>query len=98
MPKNGAVSMFNYGVHFGQLLGVITSLGIAHTLIPPTTWTKTMHVGTTKTEPKEKSLQAVRRLFPGQKLTFGEKAKKPHDGLIDALLIADYGRRILNGR
>lgn len=93
MPRNGGKAMFSYGTHFGELRGVLAALQIKHTLVSPSIWTRILHVGCTASDPKKKSLQAVRRLFPGQKLTFGEKAKKPSDGLIDALLLADYGRR-----
>jgi hypothetical protein len=39
------------------------------------------------------ALMSIKRLFPDLKLTFGEKAKVPDDGLIDAVLIAEYARR-----
>jgi hypothetical protein len=42
---------------------------------------------------KAMALMAVKRLFPNQKLTFGERATVPHDGLVDALLMAEYSRR-----
>lgn len=96
MPKNGAVSMFKYGQHFGELLGVLTALQIPFETVPPVTWTKAIHQTTNKTiGPKARSLQAVQRLFPGVRLTDpeSERAKKPHEGIVDALLIAEYGRR-----
>jgi hypothetical protein len=40
------------------------------------------------------ALIAAKRLFPNQKLVFGDRATKPHDGLIDALLLAEYARRL----
>lgn len=44
---------------------------------------------------KETSLIAVQRLFPKEKLTDPSKPKstKPHDGIVDALLLAEYARR-----
>ena len=42
---------------------------------------------------KAMALLAAKRLFPNQKLTFGERATVPHDGLVDALLMAEYSRR-----
>lgn len=42
---------------------------------------------------KAMALMAIKRLHPSLKLTFGEKAAKPHDGLIDAVLIASYSKR-----
>lgn len=96
-PGQGISSAFNYGVHFGELLGCIQALGIAHTLVPPRTWTKVMHAGCAAGEPKERSLEAARRLFPSVNLV-QPRCKKPHDGIVDALLIAEYGRRVLNGK
>lgn len=48
---------------------------------------------------KATSLNAVKRLFPGVELRFdctetpNNRRTKPHDGIVDALLIAEYVRR-----
>ena len=44
---------------------------------------------------KAMALIAVKRLFPQQTFLATERSKKPHDGLIDSLLLAEYGRRLL---
>ncbi len=95
MPKNGAVSMFNYGKGFGELLGVVCALGMPSTLIPPKTWSREMHVGTKGDTTKKRSIEAARRLFPNIKLTATDRCRKDHDGLAEALLIAEFGRRKL---
>jgi len=46
-----------------------------------------------KRDTKAMALVAVKRLFPHLKLTFGERATKPHDGLVDAVLMAEWARR-----
>lgn len=97
-PGGGVAGMFNYGVHFGEILGIVRALNIPHTLVPPRMWTRVMHVGTKDAEPKKRSLEACRRLFPDIKLTLTDRAKKPHDGAVDALLIAEYGRRLLKDK
>lgn len=90
MPKNGAVSMFNYGTGFGTLIGVLTALQLSHTLVPPRAWTKIMHLGCTGDNPKAKSKQAFERIFqPG---LFTAK----NEGIIDAALLAEYGRRFVH--
>lgn len=102
MPTNGAVSMFNYGQHFGEIVGMLIAFHLPYTLVPPRTWTKVMHAGIQlsnadakqKGAPKKKSLIAVRRLFPHVNLVPPGK-RVEHDGVIDALLIAEYGRRTL---
>lgn len=96
-PGQGIASAFNYGVGYGELLGVLWALGLAHTLVPPRTWTKAIHAGTKDAEPKKRTLEAVQRLFPEMKLTANDRCKKPHLGIVDALAIAEYGRRKLNG-
>ena len=99
MPKQGVSSMFTYGVGFGRLIGWLESLEVPYTLVTPQAWMKTMHVGTdTKLDAKARSLQAARRVFPAVNLLASERSKKPHDGLVDALLLAEHGRRVLEGK
>ncbi len=91
-PGQGVVGMFNYGLGFGRIIGWVEALSVPYELVPPTKWQKVMHAGCTGKTAKEKSKNAARRLFP--KENFVPKGSvKLHDGLIDALLIAEYGRR-----
>jgi hypothetical protein len=102
-PGNGSVSMFNYGCHFGELLCLLKTMGIPYELVPPQTWTKKIHLpykrGTKKTS-KEKSKESISILYPGVCLKdpSKKKAKEFHLGLIDALLIAEFGRQKLMKR
>lgn len=89
MPKQGVKSMFNYGFHYGQLITMLEISGWGYEEVPPQTWHRSMTKGYKGTS-KEKALQAARELFPDEAFLQG---KKPHDGLVDALLIAEYGRR-----
>ncbi len=95
MPKNGAVGMFNYGQGFGELLGVLIALKVPFTLVPPRAWSKVMHAGVQGDDPKKKSITAAKRLFPNVELRATERCRKPHLGMVEALLIAEYGRRQL---
>lgn len=95
MPRNGAVSMFNYGLHFGQLQGLCVALQLGYTLVTPKTWQRTMFIGTTGAEPKKRAYQAASRIFPGQDFRASERSKKPSDGIVDAALIATWGFRHL---
>jgi len=94
-PKQGVASSFNYGKHYGELLGVLVAHSIKHTLVPPATWTRALHVGTKAGDSKARTLEAVRRLFPGTNLVATERSRKPHLGIVDALAIAYYGRYYL---
>lgn len=42
---------------------------------------------------KAMALMAIKRIFPDLTLTYGTRATVPHDGLIDAVLMAEYARR-----
>lgn len=96
MPKNGAVSMFNYGTHYGQILGVLITLKVPHTLVHPRTWCRVIHSGTKAGAPKIRTLEAIKRLFPGQSLIpDGSRGRTPHSGITDAMAIAEHGRRLL---
>lgn len=57
---------------------------------------KGVRKGQTKRGPrdtKKMSLLAAKRLFPKVDLRRSERCKKDHDGIVDAILIAEYGRR-----
>ena len=94
-PGQGVVSVFTFGRGFGEILGALAALEIPHTLVRPQAWAKVMHAGTSGTDPKARSLVAIARLFPGVDLRPTPRCKKPHAGLVDAVLIAEYGRRSL---
>ena len=44
-------------------------------------------------EGKARNIKAAMMLFPDQALLATERSRKPHDGLADALLIAEYCMR-----
>lgn len=93
MPKNGAVSMFNYGCGYGRILGVLEALKIPYQLVRSSKWSKPMLAGIeSNVEGKERNVRAARNLNPEfvQAIT---KRTKPDMGLIDAYLIAEWGRR-----
>ena len=50
-----------------------------------------------KTDTKATSLNAARRIFPGETFLATPRSKKPHDGLVDAALIAYVGFMITKG-
>lgn len=92
MPKQGVTSMFNYGVGFGRLLGIIEALGLPYRLVTPQQWKGVVLAGTTKN--KDAAIAFVRRAYPGVNLTPGQK-RKPHDGMADAICMAEYGRQLM---
>jgi crossover junction endodeoxyribonuclease RuvC len=95
MPKQGVVSMFNFGQQIGALRALLHANRIPHHEVTPQAWQKVMHEGAPAgQDPKQRSLIIARRLFPAINLV-REGRKFPDEGFIDALLIADYGRRKL---
>lgn len=97
-PTDAHNSIATYHWEAGQLM-MITCFDWPVQLIQPTVWTKSIHVGLpTDLSPKQKSLQAFRNLFPDlAKSPSFIDGKKVYDGRIDAILIAEYARRLHNG-
>lgn len=95
MPGQGVTSMFNYGKGFGMILGVCEALNVPYRLVTPQKWKKVVLDGTAKD--KDAAINFVRRAYPGVNLTPGRK-RKPHDGMADAVCIAEYGARLESGR
>jgi len=60
--------------------------------ITPSQWQKIMLPGCKKGDTKPRALEAARRLWPSEQWLASERCKKPHDGAIDAALIAEYAR------
>lgn len=102
MPKQSVSAMFNYGTSFGKLIGVSAALGIRYMLVKPQRWQEQMLLGTdTSLDTKKRGFLACTRIFPGSSFQVCEgraNAAKFHDGLTDATLIAEYGRRFIQGK
>lgn len=92
MPKQGVSSMFSYGQGYGFLLGALTTLDIPYHEVRPAEWKKTMLEGVADKKDKGASILACERIFPSVEL-IPHGCKKPHDGIAEAILIAEYGRR-----
>lgn len=91
MPKQGIVSAFNYGRDFGYLLGTLSG-GFITKLVPARTWTASVHkIAPRHKDVKKRSLAAARHLWPDEDWLATPKSRIPHDGFIDAALIAIYG-------
>jgi len=89
----------------GQLHGVITALGVPFREIMPKAWQEitwinedivvrenpNKRIKQSDTDTKATSLNSAERIFPGFNFIL-KGCKVPHDGCIDAALIANYGR------
>lgn len=98
-----AKATFNFGWSLGILEGLLSGIGIAYTKVAPKVWQKEMwqgvptiyKTGKKTVDTKATSLLAAKRLFPNVDLRKSERAEKAHDGIVDALLMAEYCRRKL---
>ena len=94
MPKQGVSSTFNFGMNFGFIQGVLKAYKIPYELVTPQKWKKEFSC----TSDKNTSIEVCKRLFPGVNLKATDRCRKDHDGMAEALLIAEYGRRSYNGK
>lgn len=98
---SSAKSNFNFGYISGVLLGMIISReDISYEMVPPKKWQKEIWSSSDivkkengRNDTKATSLLAAKRLFPGESFLATPRSKKPHDGLYDAALLAEYCKR-----
>jgi len=91
-PRQGGCSNFTTGYGYGALQGLCTGLGIPFTCVRPQVWKRSL--GIVRGD-KEQSIIVAKRLFPGVSLLPTPRCRKESDGIAEALLIAEWGRRIL---
>lgn len=96
----GKSTAFSMGHQAGAIEMACVALRLPYTKVPAKQWQKEMFQGVDEITKKGKSsrdtkamaLIAANRLFPDYKLTVG-RATTPHDGVVDALLMAEYCKR-----
>lgn len=91
MPGQGVTSMFRFGENFGLIQGLLTAFCIPYELVTPQKWKHEFGV----TGDKNSSISVCKRLFPEVSLRRTDRCKKDHDGMAEALLMAEYARRRL---
>lgn len=85
--KSGSIMMKNYGM----LIAMLELAKIPYTEVRPQVWQKAILGIVPKGETKQYSINHVRRAFPKVNLKVYPKAKdKEHDGIADAMCIAEY--------
>lgn len=97
-PGQGVQSIRTSAQNFGILLGMAGAYQIETRIIPASVWVPHMHAEPNfypccEDDPKLRSRALAQKLFPNEKLNLGKFNRPPHDGIVDALLIAEYGRR-----
>lgn len=97
LPGVSAKANFSFGENKGEYRGLLIGLGLNYMEVQPKTWQKIAWEGipvikkpNKKTDTKAMSLLAAKRLFPAESFLATERSSVPHDGLVDAALIAYY--------
>lgn len=90
-----AKSNFEFGFINGFLVGAVNSQNVSYNLIQPKQWQKKVwntrdivKKANNKTDTKATSLLASKRIFNNESFLATSRSKVPHDGLVDAALIA----------
>jgi hypothetical protein len=88
-------AMFTFGDGFGLMRGVIIGLGWPRVYPLPQQWQKALFTGLRKeSNPKKRALSFVNRRYPAIQLMKSDRASKPHPGIVDALCLMEYARRL----
>lgn len=88
-PGQGVSSMFNFGKAYGYILGALDISMVSYELVTPQAWKKEFHLSADK----KQSIECCKRLFPEVDLRRSMQCRTDHDGMAEALLIAEYARR-----
>jgi Holliday junction resolvasome RuvABC endonuclease subunit len=88
MPGQGVSSTFSFGVSYGIVRGMLALLGAATDYVHPTRWKRLLFDGMARD--KDASRIRAKELFGNQV----DLSLKKHHGRADALLIAEWRRRI----
>lgn len=92
MPGQGVTSMFHFGESYGMLQAMALINGWKLNLVTPQAWKKDILAGTPKD--KTAAVQHVRAMYPALDLNVGKKKVIYHDGMADAVCLAEYGTKI----
>lgn len=98
MPKQGLVSTFRIGYHYGLMIGIMEGLKIKYSIVNPRVWQKLMFEGMEKSETKNMSYLKCRELWSNESWLATKRCKIFHDGMCDAAIIAEFGRRQLENK
>jgi hypothetical protein len=93
----GSAANYQRGLSFGLWQGILVGLEIPYEVSTPQAWMKIMLAGINVEDTKQASVIAAQRLWPKEDWRRSERAKIADNGMTDAALIGEFGRRIRNG-
>lgn len=91
MPGQGVSSMFTFGAGWGLVRGILVARGLSTQLVRPPLWKRVILAGLP--HDKDGALQYCASRWPEVSLV-PPRCRMPHDGLADALCLAEYARRL----
>lgn len=91
MPKQGLVSTFRIGYHYGLMIGIMEGLKIKYSIVNPRVWQKAIFGDMIKSDTKNMSFIKCKEFWPEESWLATSRCKKPSDGLTDAACIGIYG-------
>lgn len=90
MPGQGVKSMFNFGYSAGKIEGILMGNEMTYNYVRPQEWKKEFSlIG----KDKSASIEKCKEIFGDVDLKRTARCRKEDDGMAEALLIAEYGRR-----
>jgi len=92
MPKQGVSSTFTFGRGVGELIGMLKALKIPFFEVTPQEWKKVVLVGLNWKKNKKASIEYCNLLHPKLDLYRTTKCTTQHDGMADALCMAEYAK------
>lgn len=100
--NSSAGATFSFGAISGATEMSVVAMDIPFTKVKAKVWQAVMFEGVTKiqkqgkksTDTKAMALIAAKRLFPKQSFLRSEKCSKPDDGIVDAILMSEYCKRV----
>jgi len=105
IKNSSAGANYTFGFNGGIVEGIVAGLNLPFTRVSAKVWQKEMFVGvkqlqkpsnsgkTMVNDTKKMALIAAKRLFPQANLFATSRSSVPHNGIVDALLIAGYVKR-----
>lgn len=94
----GVLALCSTWFTFGCIVTVLKLNSIKHLIERPQKWQKEFWAKSKmakgqKFDTKAAALRAANQIWPGEDFTKSERSTKAHDGIVDALLMAEYARR-----
>ena len=93
MPKQSSQSGFVLGEQYGAIQGIVASSGFSYQIVRAQDWKKKVLIGYNQKD-KSGAIMYVKRKYPNLNLLASSQCRKPHDGMVDAICIAEYGEQL----